>query len=494
MIVSSDASRVGSTPTSTPMAHMNIMSSRRVFGISILLTILVGSLTFSVTIWSTSGFLVWSDGLAYFLYARSAVLDHDTDISNEYDDLDARFPADTKLMIPLRDWTQRDAHTGQIRGAWPVGAGLVMTPFYALGYGVERLVSAATGRPPDSYGIIPQYFFCLGSLAFGLLGFWASVLTCSSITKDNQAAYLSASGILLAGPAVFYIFFNPSMAHASSFGLASLLTLQWWKQWHRQVTTWGIAILGMLLGILVTIRYQNILFGLLPLSLLLRQLPDSSISRFSKIAVAGSLSFALPITILILHSYYYGVHEDPGLGQESGIVIGSYPFDLRSPYFLQVLFSCRHGAFYWAPVLAIGATGLVWSARQNLWAWPLLLIVLSQTYLIGALGLSYSGELSGPIRETNWNDHWGGAPSFGMRYLTECGPVFAVGLAVLIHDTAKWIKPMVWYLILVTFVIWNGLLIIAYGFGTISRSYCISYEDMIKGIAEALQRILPWLF
>src|SRR5690242_19851117 len=46
------------------------------------LSTVVAAAALALTIRSTNGFAVWSDGVAYFLFARSAVIDHDHDITN----------------------------------------------------------------------------------------------------------------------------------------------------------------------------------------------------------------------------------------------------------------------------------------------------------------------------------------------------------------------------------------------------------------------------
>ncbi len=461
--------------------------------LSAFITLTLGLATFTVTAVTTSGFLVWSDGLPYFLYARSAVLDLDTDITNEYNKLDAQYPADTKSMIPLRDWTRRDSRTGNIIAPWPVGAGLVMVPFYASGYAVELAVAGISNRQADSYGLIPQFFFCFGSLAYGLLGFWAMFLCCREVA-GNSAAYLASLGVIAGGPAFFYIFFNPSMAHASSLGLISLLTLLWLRQWCNGANPRGLVYLGLLIGTAFTVRYQNALFGILPLALMIREMRRSPFPRLLLMGGSGLAALLIPLSIQLLHSYYWGTTADPASTQQAGVVIGHYPFDLSSPYFFHVLFSSRHGTFYWAPALALGLIGLLWAARRQSWAWPLLTALLANVYLIGALGMAYSELSTGTGYEPDWNNHWNGAPSFGMRYLTECAPLFAIGLAVLIKSSTKWLGKLFWPLLLSLLVIWNGLLILAYGAETISRSYSLTYRDMLFGIIEAFKQIVNSIF
>ena len=169
----------------------------------------------------------------------------------------------------------------------------------------------------------------------------------------------------------------------------------------------------------------------------------------------------------------------------SVLVIYDYPLHLKSPFFLDVLLSCRHGAFYWAPLLGAGLVGLIFASLRDGWSRVLLIVVIAQVYLIGALGLAGSGGAE-PLP---WALHWAGGSSFGMRYLTECAPMLAVGLAWLVRVLTRIAGLRTVLLILVIGVVWNGFLILAYGLGTISRSDCVGYSGFVEGIGMAVQKL-----
>jgi hypothetical protein len=469
--------------------------SPRALALSALLTLLIGLAAFQVTTRTTSGFLVWSDGLAYFLYSRALVLEGHSDITEGYETLDKLYPADSKsgsrVMDSIRVNVGRNPNTGRIFTAWPIGAGVVMAPFYALGYVAERVVAAAMGRAPNSFGIIPQYFFGLGSLVFGWLGFWATFLCCRNVARANWA-YLASLGIILGGPAVFYIFVNPTMAHAMSFGLVALLTLWWWQQWNEGTEPKRFAVLALLLGVLISIRLQNAVFGVLPAALLLLEVRRSSWYKALVTALCGAATASIPLLVQVLHSSFYGPPKAAALTLQSGglLMIGNYPLDLKSPYFLDVLFSCRHGALHWAPILALGLIGLAWAGRRDAWPWILLITIFCHVYLIGGLGISDLSGRAATFDSNNWNEHWKGGTSFGMRYLTECTPFFAVGLAGLMQATGRRIATQWWGAVLILFVVWNGMLILAYGLGTVSHTSCVTYPEMAAGVGQALSKLV----
>lgn len=461
--------------------------------LSAALVLAVGLAAFRVTLWSAGGSLVWSDGVAYFLTARSLVIDGNSDIGNEIADLEARPAgtslAGTQLLDSLRTNMRRDA-SGRAYTPWPVGAGALMTPFYAAGWAAERLVAEREGRMPDSYGLLPQYFFGIGSLAWGLIGFWAAFFACRRIVPAGPAS-IGALGAVLAGPAVFYMFGHPSMAHALSFGLAGLATLSWLRQWQEGAGVVRFALLCLLVGLLAAVRLQSLLFALLPASLLLRAAWRSGFFAALRLALAGALTGAAGLAMQIAHARLYGPPQTGITLTGAVVMIGTYPFHLGSPYFLDVLLSCRHGAFHWAPILGIASLGLAVAAWREGWARVLLLAVLAQVWLIGALGIA-SFDRVVPDFSGDWNTHWQGGTSFGMRYLTECTPMFALGLAWL--ASRGWPRrARLWQAGTLALAGWNGLLMLAYGLGTVSRSYCVTYPQMLQGVSEALGRLLERL-
>jgi len=439
----------------------------------------------------SNGMAVWSDGVGYFLYARSLVIDGNFDVTNEFEHLDTKFPSDSKALEPLRKWSSRSAD-GTLQTPWPHGIGLVMAPFYAAGYAVEAAVAAVQGRQANSYGVIPQAGYILGSVAFGILGFWCLVLICRPLTGEREA-YLCALATILCGPLLFYILFHPSMAHAPSFGLIALLTLIWIRAWQKGTTYFSMIALGVVLGLAATVRYQNALFAILPAALGLWDIKRDGFGVALRRAAAAAVACLVPLVLLA------GSHVNvDSRGIEGGVTVAQYPVNFASPYFFEVLFSCRHGAFHWSPVLALGVLGLLWTlfakpkvqlVTPRTWAAVLLATFAAHVYLMGGLGLSTVAYVADGM-SSGWLHHWDDAPSFGMRYLSECAPIFAVGLACLMYATRRYLHVALWMIVLGVLAAWNGLLVVAYGMETITRSGCLPYSDMLSGFASILGKVL----
>jgi hypothetical protein len=448
---------------------------RRQVLVSGVLTALLGGSSFLVAARSSrAGSILRTDATAYFLYSRSLLLDGNSDVTNEYWELERRFPpGEVNLMDGVRAFAEVRAEDGRVLLPWPVGMGVLYVPFYTVGYAVEWIAAKASKREPDSYGLVPQLAFASGSLFFGLVGFWMTWLSCARLA-GRQAAWLGTLSVILAGPAAFYVFFHPGMAHAASFGLVAVLAYLWLE---RRVESWGgLAVAALVQGLLSTLRYQNVLFGLLLLDSLITK-PTRSLRGLALRSMVVAASFVVGFLPQIAHLL---ASRGPALdgtyqGTEGLLVLGRHHVFFRSPFFWDVLFSCQHGAFYWAPVLGLASVGAVVVAISHRWARWSLLTILSHVYLIGTLA---EHEIA-----------WSGGSSFGMRYLTECTPLFALGLASLLALVKQPVRFWAIGAGLSLLVLFNACLILAFGMHTISTTKCVRYGEMAAGILAAFGRL-----
>jgi hypothetical protein len=502
--------------------------SWRAVGLAALLGLGAAAAVLPVVAARTGGWLVRNDGVAYFLYARALVLEGSTDPTDGCRRIEARSgPGARDPMGPLaalHESLRRVPGTGRVALPWPVGAGVLMAPFYAAGWGAERLAASRQGRAPDSFGFLPQYFYGLGAAAYGLLGCWASFRAAARVAPAGAAA-ASVLALVLAGPAVFYVFLHPAMSHAPSLGLAALLVLLWWRLWDAgRAGTAELAGLAALLGLLVLVRYQNVVFAVLPAALWARLAGRGqwrSARAAATAAVAAALAGAAPLALEVSHLAQTGelrwtrpVAWAEGLvggagrraaagagaagasgaaaGETAGraaaaaggaaggggaapdgrdVTLAQNRFDFTSPHFADVLLSCQHGAFYWTPVLGLGTAALAWQALRRGWARALGAVLLAGVYLVGCL-----------TGRTNWS----GDNAYGMRYLTESVPLLAPALAVWIGAATRPAARSAWALGLALLVAANGLLMLAFARRTISHQFCVTWSQMAAGVVRAL--------
>ena len=175
----------------------------------------------SLPLWHQLGARVTGEGISYYVYLRSAVFDGDLDFTNEYEvfNLD---DADPRLLSPTPTGVPRNVHA--------VGPAVVWSPFLAVGRVLQGLSSGSieltpfgTERPTrealdqETFGRGYAHVFVaaapIGSIA--LLGL-ASVLWYREIARllPPRDAAVGVVAAIVAGPLLWYTFFEPSMSHA----------------------------------------------------------------------------------------------------------------------------------------------------------------------------------------------------------------------------------------------------------------------------------------
>lgn len=446
--------------------------SSRTAAWSVALALTAGVCIFSLNSLVQDGSILRSDGIAYFMYARSIVLDRDTDLTPEYPEVLARFPGSNPVTSSLLLYSHRVPETGKVVVPWPIGAGVVMAPFYAIGYAAEYVLAAVQHRPPDAYGVLPQYFFGLGSVLFGILAFWTALACCARLT-NLQGATLATVSALLAGPAVFYIFFSPTMSHAVSLGLVGLVTWLWLRCW--QDGSRRLFWLGLLIGTIACIRYQNAVFGLMVLALVARDARRFGLGKGLRESAVAGAGMLIPVSLQAAH-YVAMNGASPGYRADGEfMVLNHIGINLTSPQISAVLFACNKGAFYWAPVMAVGFAGLVYAAWHHGWARVALATCVADVMLISFL--------------RHYGDTFDLGVSFGMRYLTECSVAVAMGVAALIGKTPSPTARYSWIALGALLSVWNLLLIMAYVL-TIPRSGCVTFPQMASGMVQAVTEVV----
>jgi hypothetical protein len=341
------------------------------------------------------------DGIMYYVYVRSLVKDGDLDFSNEYAHYGRLERED--LRVPTA--------TGLRRSIFAVGPGLMWVPFFLAGEAVAR-GQAALGRPVDLSGYGPHHVnaVALGSFLYG----FGAVLLVHAVLRRHFRPGAALAAALLAWLATFlhwYMVEQPTMSHAVS-AFACALFLWRWDRTRDRARVRDLAVLGLVLGLGMCIRWQNAVFALLPAYDLARRARHGHDRRRllpSALAFTGAaLLGALPQ--MLAWNALFGMWLLPYPPHGADFV------RLGHPFLSQTLFSSRHGLLSWTPVLWAGFLGFLplWRTRPAL-ALPLALPVLVTTYVNACSG-----------------DWWAGG-SFSNRRFDGLLPAFACALAAAIE-------------------------------------------------------------
>lgn len=373
-----------------------------------------------------------ADGMGYYSWLRSAVLDGNLNTANEYEYFGY-------------DWIAGTTETGYKDNPWAVGSAVLWSPFFLVAHAIVR---------GDGYG--PAYFTAI-SLASMIYAFVGLILL-YRLAKEmfGPASSLLATVVTwFASSLVFYMYMHPSMAHANDVFVNALFVYTWYRtRCERSVRGWFI--LGATIGLAALVRTQNLLLVGMPLLEILMMFIRNRRSLLAP--VVKGLSFGIGLLMAFLPQMYvwYRVYG-------SWIVLNPYwtstgnTFNPLSPNFFNVLFSTHHGLFVWTPALLMSIVGLYFLARRDSrLALLLTLGFLLQVYIVGG-----------------WSA-WSGGASFGQRFLVNNTPTYLLGLTAFIDRVQKSVRLELLWAIGTVFILWNLGLIAQYVTEMIPREAPVS--------------------
>lgn len=397
------------------------------------------------------GYRLRGDGLWYYSYAHSLAFDVDVDLANEY----------RSLGIDRMSGSLLVRETGRARFTYPVGAPLVWVPFVEVGH-LGVWLRNTYGLETAYDGFADPYFHAvaLANLLFG----WAGMLVCDRFLRKwfpPWASFLAVSGAVGGSFLAWYLTYHAIYTHALTFLLVSVFLKKWSD---GPATVADYAKLGLVLGLAACVRWQNLVFGLLPaLDLAPRLWRRESRPVLRSAAAFGAMTFAGVVPQLLTWKLIYGRFY-------LGVPLGSDYLRWNDPFLTETLFSSRHGLFSWSPILLVAALGLapfVWKERRK--GLPLLALALLIWYVDSTVA-----------------DWWGGG-SFGGRRFDSVLPILALGLAavvVFVTDLVGRHPRLVTAALVAGFVVANGLLMEQYRKGRIPVDDTISWETAVGGELE----------
>jgi hypothetical protein len=390
--------------------------------------------------------LIGSDGILYYHYVRSLVIDGDLDFTNEY------------VYFEGPDGVPDPTPAGLPPNRISIGMGIVWLPFFL----VAHVVAWTFGLATDGYGCLYQAAVCLGSMAYGFVGLLMAYRLCRQYAGP-AVSVVAVTLTWFGSNVIYYMVAEPSMSHMASLGAVGSL-LAWWRLSRRRDSALYWAVLGALGGLATLIRPQNALFMALPALQWLTEGVRGWRSRHRRRLLAhvgrGALMGAAAVLVFSVQLWAWSTIY--GSVFESGYAYGDQQnFYWLSPKVLQVLFSLYHGFFTWHPIYLVGAVGLWWIAREDR-AYALLLAVAFalQVYAVAA-----------------WRVWWQ-ADAFGGRMLISTAPIFALGLAQVVRRLrqANWLWVVVPGLAILA---WNLVFLVQYRFGFIPMGEPITYRQLV---------------
>jgi hypothetical protein len=407
-----------------------------------------------------------ADAVEYYSHLRSLYFDHDLEFTNEFEHFG---------ILHRWDKTQLTA-TGHRRTNFSVGPALLWLPFYAAG----DLWARARGAVEDGYSPYHIRAVCLGSLVYGVLGLLLVYAVVRQVV-DRGIAFWTVAALLYATFLYWYLVDEPVMSHAGSFFLAALAVALWWPR-RAALSPQAAAVLGIVIGLSATVRWQNGVLLLLPAASLAPHLHARLRATVlaGLAALAGFVVGALPQLLawkVLFGSYVLLV---PPQGRDY--------MHFGHPFLLETFFSSRHGLLYWTPLLWAGYLGYVRLLRRD-WA-------ASVALLLPLVVMSYVNACSA--------DWWAGG-SFSNRRFDSVLPMLALGLAASLawlRDAVARRPAAVLVAIGAALVLWNALLMQQYKENLVPRDDTVSFPRVAENDAALVARAVGtpvawpanWLF
>lgn len=334
---------------------------------------------------------VYGDGIFYFSWLHSVIVDQDINFHNEYAFFNVQ---------------QLITKNGLLGNQFAIGPALFWSPIYVV---VHTILKG------DGFSFFYQVSIGLLSVGYAIAGLILLYRALNSLFAAKTvliATVATAFGTNL----FFYGSLDPVNSHAVSFFAATVLL-------NIIIHTYPNYLLaGFFAGVLGAIRIQDSAFIGIPLLLLIYQF----VIYKTKIIIIGKHVFQLIIgwsipLLLQFGSWYllYGDIRIPYL--ERG-----YGFNFFNSQGFSVLFSHNNGLFFWTPLVLIAVIGLFTQYKKKLFhlSFITLLFFIWQTYLIGS-----------------WSIWWQGASFSGRMYISLI-PFLSLGLASLFshYQTNTFIK------------------------------------------------------
>jgi hypothetical protein len=329
---------------------------------------------------------VGGDGWQAFVVVRSALLDQDLDLANDYAGLGAPVVA---------------TDAGRPTSHLPIGLALLWVPPFLLAH-LGTTIAHALGAavPADGFSVPYRSAATAGTYAYGAI---ALLLMEGELRRRQGAAValLAVLAIWLVTPLHFYMTANPAMAHGVSVFAATAFVVSWLRVREKGAGPRAWALVGLLGGLMTLVRLQDAVLLALPAADLVWRRPrggGGALARFSAAAAALGL-----VQLLVWLRLYGGDFVSTVLSVN--LVGGS------APHVAGVLFSARHGLFYWTPLYVACLLGWIAGMRRDR--------VLAV--------LTLAGFAASVLVNASLQDWWG-AEAFGQRRLLGLTPLFALGL------------------------------------------------------------------
>src|SRR6202171_575611 len=205
---------------------------------------------------------VRGDGVGYYAYLRSALIDHDLNFENDYLGANQSFVmsrVDEQGHLRPAMYTK----TGHVENHFTVGPAILWAPvLLTVHLTVVLLDRFGAHIPADGYSRPYVLAMALTTASYGFLSLFLAFRMARKYFEQHWA-FLATIGIWLASSLPVYMYFNPSWSHAFSAFSVSLY-LWYWDRTKLVRTPAQWAALGAFAGLMGNVYYPNAILLIFP--------------------------------------------------------------------------------------------------------------------------------------------------------------------------------------------------------------------------------------
>ncbi|MCD6385022.1 glycosyltransferase family 39 protein, partial [Candidatus Sumerlaeota bacterium] len=414
-------------------------------------------------------FSIWQDdyidNVFYYYYLSSFLFDGDVDILNDY------FLSNNSFLI-FKSTYFGVGPKGLLTNLFAIGSAVLWFPFLLLVRLFALIVPIyypyVVSWISDRYSYPYRAAISFGTLFYGLLTLFLIYAICRTLFR-RRTSFWASLGVVFASPLPAYIFHYSSMSHTlSAFSVALLVYLSIRHRHFRSLHSY--ILIGGVVGLATLVRWQNIIFLLIPLSFVIQHFRQ--LYKKERIRIRKHIRYLVVMLVVIIATFslqmFYWYAQ---LGNFLTVPQGKGFLRWTSPVIGKVLFSGWHGLYYCHPLLFLATLGLLLlfiRCRLKLFSLTLILCFVLLTY-INAIA----------------ND-WFAGNSFGARRFCSLIPVLGIGLAAfldLFRHKWRFIVPI----LILTAIVMNFLFLIVFLRGI----FDFYFLEEIFNFREQILRVLP---
>lgn len=403
---------------------------------------------------------VRGDGVGYYAFARSILIQHNLDFRQDWLHANASFRMN---RVGPGDRIHADQYTatGHLNNHFAVGPAILWSPFLIVAHAGVLLCDYLGARiPADGFSRPYLLAMSFGTALYGFLSVLIAFVLARRYVPERWA-FLAAVGIWFGSSLPVYMYFDPSWSHAQSAFVVALFVWYWLRtRGRRSLAQW--AVLGAIGGLMMDVYYVSaavVLFAVLEsLAGYGAALKVKDRARFVDLLL-GNVAFSVVLLAvfsptLIVKKIIYGGFLSFGYTER---------WFWSSPAFLKVCFSADHGLFSWTPILILAVAGLfvLRTLDRGLAAYSVAVFIL-YLYVMGCY------------------QDWNGISSFGNRFFVSLTPLFVVGLAALFDFLSRSWQPRPAFALAggatALLVLWNLGLIFQWGMHLIPPRGAVSWR------------------